>query len=103
MLENLSIKSLVAAFVVIFTLIKVTQLVQKELKIRSLGGHTRRVKTWIPFGTYLSHQLAVAGKLLMNDLKISILSPAQFTSVYRIKTSKHGMLSSKVTRIFDIQ
>ncbi|KAB8303191.1 hypothetical protein EYC80_004638 [Monilinia laxa] len=49
MLEDLSIKSLIAAFVVIFALIKLTQLVQKELKIRSLGGHTRRVKTWIPF------------------------------------------------------
>lgn len=52
MLEDISTKSLIAAFVAIFTLIKITQRVQKELKIRSLGGHTRRVKTWIPFGTY---------------------------------------------------
>ncbi|KAF7872524.1 hypothetical protein EAF04_003445 [Stromatinia cepivora] len=49
MLEGISTKSLIAAFVVIFTLIKLTQLIQKELKIRSLGGHTRRVKTWFPF------------------------------------------------------
>jgi len=52
MLEGISTKSLIAAFVVIFTLIKITQLVKKDLKIKSLGGHARRVKTWIPFGTY---------------------------------------------------
>ncbi|QSZ33742.1 hypothetical protein DSL72_005313 [Monilinia vaccinii-corymbosi] len=49
MLENLSMKSLIVAFIVIFTLVKVTQVVQRERKIRSLGGHARRVKTWAPF------------------------------------------------------
>ncbi|ESZ95572.1 putative Cytochrome 52A4 [Sclerotinia borealis F-4128] len=49
MLEGISTKSLIAALIVIFTLVKVTQLIQRELKIKSLGGHARRVKTWIPF------------------------------------------------------
>ncbi|KAF7901275.1 hypothetical protein EAF00_003496 [Botryotinia globosa] len=48
-MESISIKSLIVPFVVIFVLFKVTQYVQRELKIRSLGGHTRRIKTWVPF------------------------------------------------------
>ncbi|ATZ51934.1 hypothetical protein BCIN_07g04800 [Botrytis cinerea B05.10] len=49
MLESIPIKALIIPFVVIFVLFKVTQFVQRELKIKSLGGHTRRAKTWIPF------------------------------------------------------
>jgi hypothetical protein len=49
-LQHASPKMVVVAIVAILTLVKVTQWVTTEWKIRSLGGHAYRVKTWLPGG-----------------------------------------------------
>jgi hypothetical protein len=51
-LEHSSPKTLLVALFAVFALVKVTKWVNNERKIRALGGHTYRVKTWIPGGTY---------------------------------------------------
>jgi hypothetical protein len=51
-LEHASPKLVVVAVVAILTLLKVTQWITTEWKIRSLGGHAYRVKTYLPGGTY---------------------------------------------------
>lgn len=47
-LERSSLKALVVAIFAVFALVKVTKWINEERKIRALGGHTYRVKTWIP-------------------------------------------------------
>ena len=49
-LQHATPKLVVVAVIAIFALVKVTQWVTTELKIRSLGGHAHRVKTWLPGG-----------------------------------------------------
>jgi hypothetical protein len=51
-MEHASPKTIAVASVVIFILVKVTQLVNKERKIRSLGGHARRIPTYLPWGMF---------------------------------------------------
>jgi hypothetical protein len=51
-LEHSSPKTLLVAVFAVFALVKVTTWINNERKIRALGGHTHRVKTWIPGGTY---------------------------------------------------
>jgi hypothetical protein len=50
-LEHSSPKTLLVALFAVFALVKVTKWINNERKIRALGGHTYRVKTWIPGGT----------------------------------------------------
>jgi hypothetical protein len=50
-LERSSLKTLIVAVFAVFALLKVTKWINEERKIRALGGHTYRVKTWIPGGT----------------------------------------------------
>ncbi|CAG8960607.1 hypothetical protein HYFRA_00013431, partial [Hymenoscyphus fraxineus] len=47
-LENWAPKHLVAVAIGLFALWRITRRISQELKIRRLGGHTRRVKTWLP-------------------------------------------------------
>jgi hypothetical protein len=49
-LEHTSPKTIIAALFVVLALIKVTQWINNERKIRALGGHAPVVKTWLPFG-----------------------------------------------------
>jgi hypothetical protein len=51
-LEHASPKLVVVTVFVIFALVKVSQWVTNEWKIRALGGHTRRARTWLPWGGY---------------------------------------------------
>ncbi|TVY40719.1 Cytochrome P450, partial [Lachnellula occidentalis] len=48
-LERLSLKTVAIAFIGAFALLTITQWLNKERKIRALGGHTRRQPTWFPF------------------------------------------------------
>lgn len=58
LLNHVSPKSLVLACVAIFAVLKVTtNFVNKERRIRALGGHAARVKTFIPWGKSLAYQL----------------------------------------------
>ncbi|CAG8973096.1 hypothetical protein HYALB_00007573 [Hymenoscyphus albidus] len=47
-LENWAPKHLVAVAIGLFALWRITRRISQELKIRRLGGHARRVKTWLP-------------------------------------------------------
>lgn len=49
-LEHASPKMVVVAVVAILALVKVTQWITTEWKIRSLGGRAPRIKTWLPGG-----------------------------------------------------
>jgi hypothetical protein len=51
-LEHASPKLVVVAVVAILALVKVTQWITNEWKIRALGGHTHRIRTWLPGGVY---------------------------------------------------
>jgi hypothetical protein len=53
LLERTSPKVLVLGVIVIFVLAGLTTQVRTERQIRSLGGHTTKIKTWLPFGSYL--------------------------------------------------
>ncbi|KAF8853365.1 putative cytochrome 52A4 [Acephala macrosclerotiorum] len=46
--ERVSPKTLIVAVIAILSLLKVSQWINTERKIRALGGHAYRVKTWIP-------------------------------------------------------
>jgi hypothetical protein len=59
LLDRTSLKTLILAFIAIYALIKVSQRITAERKIRALGGRAVRVKTWIPGGPYLSTSLIV--------------------------------------------
>ena len=48
--EHASPKMVAVAVVAILILVLVTQYITTEWKIRSLGGHAHRVKTWLPLG-----------------------------------------------------
>jgi hypothetical protein len=50
-LERASPKTLAIAVVAIFVLFKITQWIKAELKIRALGGHAPKVRTFLPYGT----------------------------------------------------
>lgn len=47
-LGKADVKSVVVVVVVVLTLLKVTQWINSNLKIRSLGGRAYRIKTWLP-------------------------------------------------------
>jgi hypothetical protein len=51
-LQHASPKLVVVAVIAILVLVLVTQWITTEWKIRSLGGHAHRVKTWLPGGMY---------------------------------------------------
>ena len=63
-LQHATPKLVVVAVVAIFALVKVTQWVTTELKIRSLGGHAHRVKTWLPGG--MSSRLFLSTHMLIS-------------------------------------
>jgi len=49
-LEHTSPKSIIAALFAVLALVKVTQWINNERKIRALGGRAPVIKTWLPFG-----------------------------------------------------
>lgn len=51
LLEHVHPKSLAVAIVVLLVLAKFSQWVNKERKIRALGGHAPKIRTWLPYGT----------------------------------------------------
>jgi hypothetical protein len=51
--EHATPKMVVVAISAILILVLVTQRITTEWKIRSLGGHAPRVKTWLPLGISL--------------------------------------------------
>jgi hypothetical protein len=57
-LQHASPKLVVVAVVAILTLVKATQWITTEWKIRSLGGRALRVKTWLPGG--ILHPLTIS-------------------------------------------
>ena len=50
-LEHASPKTLGIVAVAIFVLVKISQWINKKLKIRALGGHAPKVRTFLPYGT----------------------------------------------------
>lgn len=53
-LDRASPKTIAIAVFAIFVLVKLTQRLNKERKIRALGGHAPRIPTWLPFGKFSS-------------------------------------------------
>jgi hypothetical protein len=51
-LGHVSRKTVAIAFIGALALLKITQWLNKERKIRALGGHGRKQPTWYPFGDY---------------------------------------------------
>jgi hypothetical protein len=49
-LQQTSPKTITIACVLIYTLVKVAGWLNIELKIRALGGHAPKAKTWLPWG-----------------------------------------------------
>jgi energy-converting hydrogenase Eha subunit B len=49
-LDNISPKTLLAGIVVTYTLVRTVQWLDEERRIRALGGHARKVRTYLPFG-----------------------------------------------------
>jgi hypothetical protein len=56
LLERTSPKVLVLGAIAIFVVVGLTTYVTTERRIRSLGGHTKKIKTWLPFGSYLPYR-----------------------------------------------
>lgn len=52
LLAQASIKSVALAAVVVFVLVRVVRWIDIEIRIRKLGGHARRAKTWLPYGQF---------------------------------------------------
>ena len=50
-LERASPKTLAIAIITVFILVKISQWIKIELKIRALGGHAHKIRTWLPYGT----------------------------------------------------
>ena len=56
-LGNVSPKSLAAVGVLVFISLFAVRWLNTEVKIRQLGGHAKRVKTYLPFGkSIVPHQ-----------------------------------------------
>lgn len=52
-LAQVSFKTIAIAVIGAFALLHITEWLNKERKIRALGGHGRRNPTWYPFGKNL--------------------------------------------------
>jgi len=48
----LSPKTLIASGVAVLVFVLGLRWLNDEVKIRQLGGHAKRVKTWLPYGTF---------------------------------------------------
>lgn len=53
-LLNLSPKNVAVGSILVLLSLLTVRWVNRELRIRQLGGHASRVKTWLPFGSFLS-------------------------------------------------
>jgi len=51
--EHVTPKTAVAVIAGLYVLLTLVRWVSNERKIRQLGGHTYRIRTWLPFGTIL--------------------------------------------------
>lgn len=55
--DKASLKTAGLALVGLFVVVTAVKWVNTELKIRALGGHTRKAHTWLPWGNY-SHSVS---------------------------------------------
>jgi len=86
----------VVAVVAILTLVKVTQWITNEWKIRTLGGHAHRIRTWLPGGMYPF--LHVSRIYIFNCSQMSTSSPKRSAAPSTIRTSKSGTASTPPQR-----
>jgi hypothetical protein len=49
-LAQASRKKLVIGFFGVWGIIWLSRVISTERKLRTLGGHTKRIKTWLPYG-----------------------------------------------------
>lgn len=69
LLEHVSLKTILVGLAASLVLISVSKRIVEERKIRALGGHTRKVTNWLPFGkchtvfNSISHALSVCMSL----------------------------------------
>ena len=52
LIQNLSTTRVIVALLLIYCLVKLTQHLKKERKIRALGGYAPKVRTYLPLRKY---------------------------------------------------
>lgn len=50
LLAGASVKSLAVVFLVVFVILRIGRWINTEIRIRKLGGRSRRAATWLPYG-----------------------------------------------------
>ena len=98
-LDHVLPKTLAIAIVAVLCLVKVSQWIKIELKIRALGGHAPKIRTWLPYGIYL-----LPPKMLPLPPFYCLLTASQILTWSRAaskprsttKISKHGNPGSRI-------
>jgi hypothetical protein len=56
-IKHTSPRTVGAALLAVLILWKLSQWLTVEMKIRALGGHAPKIRTWLPWGTFSSSSL----------------------------------------------